>query len=80
MAYGRGEGFALTEQSHSPSVFAGMRAAWEYPARGRLRFRATYDMLAALTRIHFTLDGVDACESPGAAVLVGVGIVGDFSQ
>lgn len=81
MTYGHGEGFAINEKSSSPSAFAGARAAWEYPNLGRkLRLRASLDLMAALTQVHFTLGGANAWTSPSLAALFGVGVLGDFFQ
>ena len=79
IVYGNGEGFAITQESQSPAIAAGGRAAAEYPlSEKRLRLRATLDVTAALTRTHFAVGGVEAWTSPRAAAALGLGLVGVF--
>jgi len=79
MVYGRGQGFAINDQSSSPTAAAGARAGWEYPLFGeQLRLAVTLDVLAALTRTHFTLGGADAWTMPPVGATLGVGAQGVF--
>ena len=74
MVYGRGEGYAINEQSSSPSAAAGLRGGWEYPLLGdKLRLTVILDVLAALTRTHFALGGSDAWTTRPVGAALGVG-------
>jgi hypothetical protein len=79
MMVGRGEGFAISTRSSSPSAAAGVGGAWEHALSGeRLRLFVALDWMASLTRIHFTLGGMDAWTSPPVAVSLGAGVQGAF--
>jgi hypothetical protein len=74
MVHGRGEGYAVNEQSSSPTAAAGLRGGWEYPLLGdRLRLAVTLDVLAAMTRTHFSLGGADAWTTQPVGAALGVG-------
>jgi len=79
MLYGRSEGFAVNGQSQSPFASAGARGAWEHAIFGDwLRLSVSLDLLAALTRNHFTLGSNDTWTTPPVAVSLGVGVQGAF--
>ena len=74
MVYGRGQGFAINDQTSSPTAAAGLRAGWEYPLFGeQLRLAVTLDVLAALTRTHFTLGGSEAWTTEPLGAALGIG-------
>jgi hypothetical protein len=62
MVYGRGQGFAINDQSSSPTAAAGARAGWEYPLFGeQLRLRRPQPQKQTRHRVSGANRGLDIC-------------------